>query len=231
MEKVTVSLDNILSGLLLKFGKANVLDINVVKKDLITRYGVIVNHFDVKGLSISDYIVFSGDNYYPIDDEKTKIVLENTQGEFLKEYFEKLCIEDLVLSKIHMCEKVPEHNFGIVFSEKQEEVIPKLVEEFDAIYVWNDDVVYDDYRELQLTTRGEVRVFELQYSQQVEEFKKLLISSGYDANLVYDFLKTQKLDQSIYDILNLDNFLLYCIEFDRASSLNDDNIVKHVKKN
>ena len=45
MEKVKVSFENILAGLLLRFGKANVTDIKVIQDDLFNRYGVLMSPF------------------------------------------------------------------------------------------------------------------------------------------------------------------------------------------
>ena len=40
MEKVKVSFENLLAGLLVRFGKGNVTDIKVIQDDLFNKYGI-----------------------------------------------------------------------------------------------------------------------------------------------------------------------------------------------
>lgn len=215
MKKVNVSFENLLAGLILRFGKASSIDLKVVQDDLFNKFGLAMSPFAIDYHGISNYIMKVGDNYYPISDE-AKVVLDEKQGEFMKSYLEALNVEDFVLLKLAEYGNIPEYMFGTLLVEEQEKVVSKLVEKFKVVYVWNDDVPHEDYQELQLTSLGEARVFELQYSEQVQEFKELLISSGYDASLIPDFLRTQDFNKGVYEVLNIDNFLLYCNKYDRA---------------
>ena len=64
-----------------------------------------------------------------------------------------------------------------------------------------------------------------------DEFKELLKSVGYDVNLVPEFLRVQDFNRDVYDILNLDNFLLYCSQYDRVATISSDTVYTPVKKN
>ena len=99
MEKVKVSFENILAGLLLRFGKANVTDIKVIQDDLFNRYGVLMSPFALDYHGISNSIMKMGDNYYPL--ENSKKVLEEKQGDFMRTYLANINVEDLVLLKIN----------------------------------------------------------------------------------------------------------------------------------
>lgn len=218
MEKVKVSFENILAALILRFGKANVTDIKVVQDDLLNRYGVAMSPFALDYHGISNSIMKVGDNYYPLATEEAKAVLEEKQGEFMKSYLKNINVDDLVLLKISELGAVPDYNICSIFSDEQDRAISNLVDDLKVVYVWNNDVPYDDYQEVQLTSLGQARVFELQYKEQLDEFRELLISSGYDVNLIPDFLRVQDFDRDVYDILNLDNFLYFCNKYDRAAS-------------
>lgn len=217
MEKVKVSFENILAGLLLRFGKANVTDIKIIQDDLFSRYGILMSPFALDYHGISRVIMKVGDNYYPIDCDDTKEVLGEKQGEYMKSYLTNMNVEDMSLLKIKELGSVPEYLMGTVFNDEQEKTVSRLVDDLRVVYVWNNDIPHDDYQELQLTSFGEVRVFELQYCEQVEEFRHLLISEGYDVNLIADFLRVQDFSKDVYDILNLENFLYYCSVYDRAA--------------
>lgn len=229
MQKVKITFENMLAGLLLRFGKVNMTDLIVVQNDLFNRYGILMSPFAIDYRGISNHIMKVGDNYYPL--EGSKEVLEEKQGESMKIYLEGLNVEDLVLLKIDEMDNVPEYQVANMFCEEQEKVISKLVDDLKVVYVWNNDVPYDDYQELQLTFLGRARVFEIQNSSEVEEFRQLLTSEGYDASLIPEFLRRQDFTKGVYEILNIDNFLLYCCTYDRAARVSDGTVVVPVKKN
>lgn len=230
MEKVKVSFENILASLIVRFGKANVTDIKVIQDDLFNRYGVVMSPFALDYRGISNYIMKVGENYHSLGTEESKAVLEQKQGEFMKAYLENINVEDLVLLKINELGTVPDYLIPTVFCDEQDRVLSNLVDDLKVVYVWNNDVPYDDYQEVQLTFLGKARVFELQYKEQVDEFRELLRSSDYDVSLIPEFLRTQDFDRDVYDILNLDNFLYFCSKYDRAAKV-DKTVGDVLKKN
>lgn len=221
MGKVKVSFENMLAGLLLRFGKVSMTDLKVIQDDLYNRYGVLMSPFALDYRGISNVIMKVGDSYYPVISDDAKAILEDKQGEFMKSYVAELNVADMVLLKINELGAVPEYLMGTVFNDEQEKEVSKLVDDLKVVYVWNNDIPYDDYQEVQLTSFGATRVFELQYREQVEEFRQLLTSEGYDVNLIPDFLRAQDFSRDVYDILNLDNFLYYCNVYDRATRAED----------
>ncbi len=230
VNKNKITFENMLAGLLLRFGKVNMVDLRVVQNDLFNRYGILMSPFAIDYRGITNHMLKMGDNYYPLVGEESKRVLEEKQGQAMKDYLDSLNVEDLVILKIKEFGSVPEHLVGTMFCEEQEKILTKLEDELKIIYVWNDDVPYDDYREICLTSFGRVIAFELEYKEQVDEFRELLKSEGYDVNLVPEFLRAQDFDRDVYDILNLDNFLLYCCQYDRAATVSGDTVYTPVKK-
>lgn len=229
MGKVKVSFENMLAGLLLRFGKVSMTDLKVVQDDLYNRYGVLMSPFALDYRGISNVIMKVGDSYYPIVSDDAKAILKDKQGEFMKSYVAELNVADMVLLKINELGAVPEYLMGTVFNDEQEKEVSKLVDDLKVIYVWNNDIPYDDYQEVQLTSFGATRVFELQYREQVEEFRQLLTNEGYDVNLIPDFLRAQDFSRDVYDILNLDNFLYYCNVYDRAARVEESKGERLIK--
>ena len=227
MESVKVSFENILSGLLLRFGKANLIDVKVVQDDLFNRYGILMSSSVLDYNGIHNFIMKIEDNYYPL--EGSSKWLEDKQGDFMSVYFSDLSVEEFVLLKINELGAISEHQISSVFCNEQEEIISKLIEDLKVVYVWNDDIPYDDYQELQLTFFGDAIVFQLQNSTELDEFKKMLSKEGYDVSLVTEFLNVQDFSRNIYEILSLDNFLQFCYKYDRASKI-DCDLVGYTKR-
>ena len=220
-----------LAGLLVRFGKVNVVDLRVVQNDLFNRYGILMSPFAIDYRGITNHMLKMGDNYYPLINEESKRVLEEKQGLAMKDYLDNISVEDLVILKIKEFGSIPEHLVGTMFCDEQLQVLSKLEEELKIVYVWNEEVPYDDYREICLTSFGRATAFGLEYKEQVDEFKELLKSVGYDVNLVPEFLRAQDFNRDVYEILNLDNFLLYCSQYDRAATISSDTVYTPVKKN
>ena len=227
MESVKVSFENILSGLLLRFGKANLIDVKVVQDDLFNRYGILMSSSVLDYNGIHNFIMKIEDNYYPL--EGSSKCLEDKQGDFMSVYFSDLSVEEFVLLKINELGAISEYQISSVFCNEQEEIISKLIEDLKVVYVWNDDIPYDDYQELQLTFFGDAMVFQLQNSTELDEFKKMLSKEGYDVSLVTEFLNVQDFSRNIYEILSLDNFLQFCYKYDRASKI-DCDLVGYTKR-
>lgn len=227
MVSVKVSFENILSGLLLRFGKANLIDVKVVQDDLFNRYGILMSSSVLDYNGIHNFIMKIEDNYYPL--EGSSKWLEDKQGDFMSVYFSDLSVEEFVLLKINELGAISEYQISSVFCNEQEEIISKLIEDLKVVYVWNDDIPYDDYQELQLTFFGDAMVFQLQNSTELDEFKKMLSKEGYDVSLVTEFLNVQDFSRNIYEILSLDNFLQFCYKYDRASKI-DCDLVGYTKR-
>ena len=231
MKKNKITFENMLAGLLVRFGKVNMIDLRVVQNDLFNRYGILMSLFAIDYRGITNHMKKLGDNYYPIDSEDSRQVLEEKQGQAMKDYLTILNVEDLVLLKINDVGTIPEHLISTMFSDEQLQVLTKLEEELKIVYVLKDDVPYDNYREIQLTNYGRATSFELEYREQVDEFRELLKSEGYDVNLIPEFLSVQDFNRDVYDILNIDNFLLYCSKYDRVATASSDTVFTPVKKN
>ena len=79
----------------------------------------------------------------------------------------------------------------------------------------------DGYQVVKLTKRGELYLFLIDYKDEIDVFKVLLVEHGYDSLLIDAFLITQNLSMDIKEILVLDNFREFVDNYDMAFSENE----------
>ncbi len=228
MGLANISFENILSGLLLKFGRTSNTDIKIIV-DMLVEFNLInyvPSNYARDYRNIAKYVLNMSEYFYVVSDEAASRELDVRQGQIMKEFLANLDLEEFVIRKLSYLNAIPDYAIPSVFSNQQEKVLDKLVDEYTAIYVWNDDVPHDDFKEIQLTSLGKARIFMIEYREQVQEFAELLKNNGYNYNLMVDFLRKQNLDDDVYNILNIDNFLLFCSMYDRDATLSGDEVIK-----
>ncbi len=151
-----VNFENILAGLLLRFGKASRLDVFVVA-DMMLDKGVAtkpISRFATNFGEVSKYIMMFGDNYHLIDTPEIRELVEIRQGALVKDFLDTMDIDEFVLRKLSELKSVPDYVISTVFSEEQEMVLNNLEEQLLVIYVWGNDPD-NSYQEIQLTSIGE----------------------------------------------------------------------------
>lgn len=215
MKKESVSYESLLAGALIRFGKVDENDMTILIDEFYAMYGIDVNKSHVFNQYINyEKGVYSVTGETELERFDSKVKLGEVQGAKVRAFIGGLSPETLVLRKVELLhgvkkDSVPKFNF------EEFVAISKALNEGCLTIIWNDDVPHSDYEEIIVTQRGRVRLFMLDYCSEVEEFSKLLDESGYDSNLIYDFLMAQDLSGGVYEILNLDNFFAYCETYDR----------------
>lgn len=215
IEKENISYESLLAGALIRFGKVDENDMTILIDEFYAMYGIDIS----KGYVFSQYFncdkgVYSVTGDTELERLDSKVKLGEVQGNKVKSFIGCINPEVLALRKVELlCGVKKDSVQGFNFEEFV--AISKAMNENYLTIIWNDDVPHNDYEEIVITQRGRVRLFMLDYCSEIEEFRKLLDESGYDSNLIYDFLMSQDLSLGVYEILNLDSFIDYCNVYDR----------------
>lgn len=154
------------------------------------------------GLTMKSYITESSSNL----DE----ILNQIAGTQIRKYINDLDIEEFVLRKINNHE-LSEYDFEGLFCDKQQETIDPLYEKGYLTRYWENDC-----KVTKLSKRGKLRLFKIDYAEELTKFTEKLKSMGYDVNLLDDFLLKQDLELSVWDVLNIENLEQFCNDYDRA---------------
>lgn len=215
MERMKITMENLLAGLLCKFGEVDLIDVDIVVDYCICNDIVVKRSTDdMNGLA--EFVEKTSYGYLVKDDEVRR-ALDEKQGELVRSFLEAINVEDMALKRALILGVVPVAEVADKFNKLEVEAVDGLVQKGLLRISWNDDVPHEDYEVICLTKLGEKRLFELECFRFVEEFRQLLQSSGYDVGLMDDFLVVQDFTKGVYDILNLDNFLDFCNTYDRAA--------------
>lgn len=248
MKEKTTILEQLIIGALIKFKRLNVSDISVLIEMLKTKTGIDIKEEEVEGLKnytnskggtlrLEEVLNLKSLTNYPDNYAKLQ-TLSKMQGDVIEEFFLALDIEEFVLRKVQFLNRFPTESTERFFNEIQQKELNKLYDKGYLEVVWNDDVIYDDYRETRLSHSGLQWLFKIDNTQELLVFKDELKISGYDVNLVDDFLRSQDLSQPVPSILNLENFNMFCHIHDRcpyaleeSSKDEQTNKIVYVKKN
>lgn len=232
-EKFDVGYENLLAGALIRFGKVDENDMTVLIDEFYNMYGVDVTKthvFNPNIVNVKETYELSGET----EKEKfdSRVALDKVQGSKVKAFIGGVSPEMLALRKIELQEGIMKDS---VHKYNVDEIvaISKLLNEGSLTLSWNDDCIPNDYEEIVVTQLGRVRLFSMDCTVEIEEFKKLLDENGYDSALIPDFLMAQNFRRGVYEILNLDNFFDFCNTYDRnryASKSEGSNKGKGYKK-
>lgn len=216
IENETIYFEQLLASLLLKFKSIDHLALKLIG-DEISKIKYVTFRFE--STDIKSYIEETPFGYRvkeeSLDDEgnilpNVKVILEGYIDEVVNTYMNNLNVEDLVIKKVADMEILTPADISHKFSEEENKSIRGLVENGILVNIWDDDITNKEYMQVILSDTGKKRAFELTFPEYVEEFRKLVASSGYDASLIDEFLIVQDYSKGVYEILNLDNFLKYC---------------------
>ncbi len=230
-----VSYESLLAGALIRFGKVDENDMEILNEEFYAMCGNDIN----KTRIINPYIKCDKGVYTVVGDTElerfdNKVKLGEVQGEKVKSFIGCINPEVLVLRKVELLDGISKDEVS-GYNLDEIVAISKAMNEGDLTIIWNNDVPHDDYEQILLTTKGRVRLFMLDYCSEIEEFRKLLDDNGYDSSLIYSFLLTQDFSLGVYEILNLDNFFDYCNTYDKnryasSKSVDTDRSGKGYKK-
>lgn len=214
--KKKVTLEQLMAGALLKFGKIDSVDMVLLMGGIFNTCELVddkSNYFTlVNGTVVlnEDYV----NKFYQVDND---ILLEKLQGSIIKEYMDSLDVLEFVLRKIKLYGNggINLDNIKNIFSEKQLDIIDELYEKGYIINYFYEESIYDDYMSVKFTKKAEVYLFMKDNNNIINEFINYLKKSGYNYLLLEDFLISQDLDINIKNILTVENFLLFCSTYDR----------------
>lgn len=238
-EKITL-LQQLIVGSLIKFKSLNTSDVSVLIEMLEMRIGIAINEEEAE--EIKNYIysndrtitleeILNSKYFTNVSDNYTKLqTLSKVQSDVIKEFFKELDIEEFVLRKVQFLGGFPIDYTERFFNGIQQEKLNKLYDKGYLEVVWKDDIIYDDYRETRLSHSGLQMLFKIDNAQELLEFKQQLKISGYDINLIDDFLRSQNLSQGAHSILNIENFNMFCNIYDRCPYALDKSITDEQTK-
>lgn len=139
-------------------------------------------------------------------------ILDQIVGDHIRIYINNLDIEAFVLRKINIHE-FSEWDIERLFCDKQQEIMDILYEKGYLTRFWENDC-----KITKLSNRGKVKLFKIDYAEELTRFTEKLKSMSYDVNLLDDFLLKQDLELPVWDILNIESLEQFCNDYDRAIS-------------
>ncbi|MBQ2873129.1 MAG: hypothetical protein IJE89_03925 [Bacilli bacterium] len=218
MERKKVTVLEIIYGLLLKFGKVNELDVNVLVQKLKKKFDVEVDLKNKHYFVTQDGFIIL--NPTAIDSMLKQInnrKLENNQNVIVKSYLDNLSLTELVLRKIKLCGWTSIEKDDVLnnFDISQIIELKRLIKNGYLIVYWEPEDIYDDFLAVKLTQKGEVELFLIDNSRKIDAFFQNLGIKCNNSKTKIDFLMTQDLSLATKDILNVDNFISFCRDYDR----------------
>lgn len=226
MTKTILHLEQLIAGALLYFDNVSSLDISLLKDDFLKknpdyqfsdmRIDYLKNYIVINEGKISLKEGLSLESYISENESTLRKRLEQIAGAHIRKYLETFEIEEFMLRKIERCSGVREDDIENVFCKKQQEQLKQLDEKGYLITIWQEDAIYDDYREIRLSIFGKLRLFKIDNEEEIRRFTDILKSMRYDINLLDDFLIKQDLDLPIWSVLDLVKLDKFCNDYDRA---------------
>ncbi len=222
MIKTMLHTEQLIAGALLNFEKVSSLDILMLAKDFLKKYPNDELD-DMKFFYLKDFVEIeeskiSLKNGLNLDESNLRKRLEQIAGTHIRKYFQNFDMEEFMLRKIEHLSGIKEDQMDNVLCKIQQEELRKLDEKGYLKTTWQDDAIYDDYREITLSHFGKLRLFKNDNAKEIAKFIEILKSMRYDTSLLDDFLIKQDLDMPVWSILDLEKLNEFCNCYDRAIS-------------
>lgn len=217
MKKETITFDELAALSFLKFVKLDENDMTLLIRSIKD-----IANIEIKDDSDEYFITSNGNvilekSYIEKFNRNVDIELfENTSGYVTQSHILNLDMQEFVLRKIKLLGPgcVVKDDIFNSFSLIQVRAINKLYQERYIMDCCHKDEVYGDYQAIKLTKRGELRLFLIDNQQEISKFTQFLNENRYNSTLIESFLITQDLEKNPKEILTLDNFIIFCNEFD-----------------
>lgn len=223
MKNRMFSYDEIVVGLILKFGSIDVFDISV----LVDMIG-IDNFSGCKNEDMFKYICKNNEdrfefnrkmikrNYECVDDFNT--VVHGVVNSRLKNFLDNMDLFEFVLRKIEKICMLNQKECNYSFSELEKNVIDELKRLGYVVSYSNQNVNGFDYNSLKLSKKGILYLFLIDNDKIIKKFTKLLKDNGYNDKLLEMFLIVQDLDNDIKyieeKVFTIDYFCQFCDVYD-----------------
>lgn len=214
-----VMFDRLVAGTILKFGKVDSADITLIVKDIDSVFEVDIDKED-----ISKYFVMRNGNILLNEDYVNYIykninnfLLEKMSVNMIARYFDNLDIENFVLRKINLLGLgyIPKddliHNFSVI----QLHALKNLYEKGYVLDYLHKDLIYGDYCAVKISKIGIIKLFVDDNYMMVNRFYKTLIDLKIDVSMLDNYLMSVNLNVDIMDILDTDNYLDFCENYDK----------------
>ena len=227
MVKTSLAMEQIIAGaLLLGFDRFYSVDITLLVEDFMKKnpsyelkdldWEYIHKYIKSKNGEITLKDGLTMESYMPENSSNLRKRLEQIAGARIRKYINALDIEEFVLRKINKHIELSESDIQRLYCDKQQETIKLLDEKGCLTRYWEDDCIYDDYRITKLSNQGKLRLFKIDYAEELTRFIEELKSMRYDTSLLDDFLLKQDLELPVWSILNVEALDNFCKEYDRA---------------
>lgn len=211
MEK-NIKFENLIAGALVIFGKVDRLSMSILLDYINDYYNINMNEEPIS----SKYIVSNYGEYKIAGNSEEEIVearvnLSRLQGQEVIDFFAELSCQDLILSKVNALKGLHIEDTKLFFSNVEQIILEELKKEKLVTIAWNKNFSQTKYQEYVLTNAGKARIFHIEYREEINEFIQTLNSMGMNSSLIDEFLSCQDYDKGLYEILDIDNFRIFCL--------------------
>ena len=227
MVKTKLEMEQIIAGaLLLNFDNISNVDISLLAEDFLKRNpnysldaknsGYINKYIKIQNGQISLKDGLNVDSYIPENESNLRKRLEQIAGTRIRKYLETFNIEEFMLRKIKHYSRLQVDIIDSLLCKKQQEELDKLDDKGYLTTFWEAEAIYDDTKVITLSDYGKIKLFKINYTEELERFIEELKSLRYDIDLLDDFLLKQDLELPVWSILNIENLEQFCNDYDRA---------------
>ena len=157
------------------------------------------------------------DSYLTENNTTLNALLKKVAGPILLDYIANFDMEEFVLRKMNFFAGVRVDSLDRYFVKKEQDILKQLDEKGFLTTRYNDDVIYDDYKELSLSDYRKVEYFKKDNKEEVDSFVGKLNAMRYDVGLLDDYLLKQDLEQHPSQILTIDGLNEFCLTYDRCN--------------
>lgn len=216
----------IAEAFLLGFDKVSSLDIDILREMFLSKYPnyefmVDKEEYLLKYIAVEDSCIvlkegLTLDSYIEENNSNLEKRLRQIAGRAIREGFKDFDEEEFILRKIQHSSTVFTDYIPFMFSLSQQQKIKELEGKGYLITTWQDEIPYEDYREIGVSQKGNVLIFKSNHKSEIERFVNELKSLRCDTSLLDDYLLTVDLTDQIWSILDVKKLEEFCKTYDRA---------------
>lgn len=157
------------------------------------------------------------DSYLKECNTTLKSLLKKIAGPVLLDYITNFDMEEFILRKMVFFRGIRIDSIDRYFAKKEQDVLKQMDDKGFLTTRYNDDVIYDDYKELLLSDYGQVEYFKKDNKDDIDKFVSKLKAMRYDVGLLDDYLIKQDLEQHPSQILTIEGLNEFCLTYDRCN--------------
>lgn len=178
MKKIII--EDLIAGILLKFGSCTRQDIELIIEQLKTKYIITYNDLD----ELKKYIKISKDKI----SLKNNINLQHIVSDEIINILERIDWHKFILKKIQKQDGIDVNKVDSYFNSEQKRIIGSLVNHGYLAINCSQEFRNNNIRRLNLSENGNLYLFIEDNKEQISQ-----ICENIDLNIVYDYLKNQNL--------------------------------------